>query len=93
MKLEIRWQPHFTDTEYGMVGEIKVFSIVDHCQEFTLWPRLPNRKGMTPMSESFRTREEAKARADHMLTAFLKDFLPKAPPAKPAAIGTTRKTS
>ncbi len=30
MRLEICWKRHFQDTEYGMVGEIKAFSVVEH---------------------------------------------------------------
>ncbi|MFI6292691.1 hypothetical protein ACIBEJ_13950 [Nonomuraea sp. NPDC050790] len=93
MKLEIHWKPHFRDTEYGMVGEIKAFSLVDHGRDFTLYPRLPDRKGQTPLPEEFRTCAEAKARADQLLTAFLKDFLSKISPTKEAAISAAKEAS
>ncbi|MFI6298866.1 hypothetical protein ACIBEJ_45265 [Nonomuraea sp. NPDC050790] len=94
MKLEIDWKPYFTDTEYGMVGEIKAFSIVQHGRDFTLYPRLPDRKGLTSPSEEFGSCGEAKARADQLLIAFLKDFLVKMPSAaKSAAVSAAEKAS
>ncbi|MBB5077955.1 hypothetical protein [Nonomuraea endophytica] len=86
MKLKIQWKPYFSDTEYGMVGEIKAFSIVRHGSQFTLAPRLPDAKGVTLPAEDFRDLEKAKARADMLLEAFLKAFLADTRRAKPTAV-------
>ncbi|MFI9554575.1 hypothetical protein [Nonomuraea endophytica] len=86
MKLKIRWKPYFSDTEYGMVGEIKAFSLTCHGPAFTLDPRLPDAKGVTLPAEDFRDPEKAKARAEVLLDAFLKAFLADTRRAKPEAV-------
>ncbi|MFI6500170.1 hypothetical protein [Nonomuraea typhae] len=83
MRLEIVWRPHFTDTEYGMVGEIKAFSIVEHPCDFTLYPRLPGRMGMT-QAEKFSSSDKAKARASELLEEFLTAFMAGAPRSRKA---------
>ncbi|WP_157246268.1 hypothetical protein [Nonomuraea typhae] len=84
MRLEIRWKGHFQDTEYGMVGEIKAFSVVDHGYEDILYPRLPDRKGMT-QAEKFPSTDKAKARAEVLLGEFLTLFLAGSKPASKAS--------
>ncbi|MFI6499574.1 hypothetical protein [Nonomuraea typhae] len=92
MRFEIRWKPHFIDTEYGMVGETKAFSIVNHGFEYTLYPRLPDRKGMTQV-EKFRSTDEAKARAEDLLDEFLTDFLAVPKPTAEAAPAPAKEAS
>jgi hypothetical protein len=60
---EIVWIVRDRNTEYGMFGSIKAFSIHDAGMGIRLDPRLPNRKGITYPSEEFKTREQARSRA------------------------------
>ncbi|MBB5079833.1 hypothetical protein [Nonomuraea endophytica] len=93
MRLKIRWKPYFSDTEYGMVGEIKAFSVVCHGSSFTLDPRLPDAKGVTLPSEEFREVDAAKVRADVLLEGFLKAFLADTRQAEPTAVGAGKEAS
>ncbi|WP_157252688.1 hypothetical protein [Nonomuraea typhae] len=93
MSVEIAWTSHFRDTEYGMVGEIKAFSLVDHRYGFTLYPRLPDRQGVRLPDESFRTSEEAKAQAEVLLGEFIAAFLAEVRLARPAALSQAMEAS
>jgi hypothetical protein len=73
---EITWEDSsFRDTEYGWVGAIKAFSIVQKGEKhYALYPRLPDRKGMVHQTAKCPSQEDARQRAAGILGEFLADF-------------------
>jgi hypothetical protein len=68
----------FRDTEYGWVGAIKAFSIIQKGEKnYTLYPRLPDRKGMVHQTAKCLSQEDARQRATGILGEFLADFFAK----------------
>ncbi|WP_113705504.1 hypothetical protein [Nonomuraea lactucae] len=82
-RLEISWEPSpFKDTTYGMVGNVKLFSIKDEGYYKKLRPRVPDHQGVLYREQEFTDPEEAKKCADEILREFMVDLLAERTPGK-----------
>ncbi|MDP4510605.1 hypothetical protein [Nonomuraea turcica] len=71
---EIEWVRRSDNTEYGMMGSIKAFSIHVDGISYRLDPRLPDRTGVSYRSEEFRRPEKARERAEAIREAWREDL-------------------
>ncbi|TMR98882.1 hypothetical protein [Nonomuraea basaltis] len=71
---EIVWVRRSRDTEYGMMGNIKAFSIWLSGNSYRLNPRLPDRTGVAIASEEFKSPEKARERAEAIREEWRKDL-------------------
>lgn len=70
----IVWVIRSENTQYGMMGNIKAFSIHCHGSRYSLDPRLPDRKGLAYRGGEFTSSDEAKAHAEEIREEWRKDL-------------------